>query len=450
MDPQIRLSAEASPVWISNSQPKEKAVEASLKFCLYARKSSESDERQAMSIDSQIKEMLEYAKRENISVAEIKQESHSAKDSAQRPVFNQLLLEIRAGKYNGVITWAADRLSRNAGDLGSLVDLMDAGLLQEIRTYNQRFSNSPNEKFLLMILCSQAKLENDNKVINVERGMKAKCEMGYRPVMAPLGFLNNRLKQTIRVDRKRAPLVKEMFEKVAYYGYTGREVQKWLNSEGFRTRTGKCVTYSTVFCMLKNPYYYGHFEFPVGSGKWYKTKHKPIITKKLFDEVQKRSAMINRTLPGNKVYDFTRILKCGNCGSGISASTKIKRFKKGTRHEYTYYFCTKFKDPKCNERYTREEILIRQLEHLIDRIPAEQIEADEEIQTEITRFISFGESVLNYCKTTGKPIAKNADQIDVKMFAKYIIRYGSREEKRALLGCIKTTIFLKDRKIYVE
>lgn len=131
-----------------------------IEYCLYARKSSESDERQAMSIDSQIEEMLTLAKRDNLK---IKKESHSAKMSGSRPVFTQLLQEIREKKFNGILTWAPDRLSRNAGDLGSVVDLMDQGKLIKIQTYSQSFSNSPNEKFLLMILCSQAKLEMDIK-----------------------------------------------------------------------------------------------------------------------------------------------------------------------------------------------------------------------------------------------------------------------------------------------
>ena len=107
-----------------------------------------------MSIDSQIKEMLQIAERDGLEVIEIRRESHSAKNSSERPVFNSLITDIREGKFGGLLTWAPDRLSRNAGDLGSLVDLMDQKLLLDIRTYGQSFSNSPNEKFLLMILCS--------------------------------------------------------------------------------------------------------------------------------------------------------------------------------------------------------------------------------------------------------------------------------------------------------
>ncbi len=89
-----------------------------LKYVLYARKSTENDERQALSIDSQVKEMLQIAERESLEIADIRREAHSAKDSGQRPVFKELLSDIRQEKFNAILTWAPDRLSRNAGDLG--------------------------------------------------------------------------------------------------------------------------------------------------------------------------------------------------------------------------------------------------------------------------------------------------------------------------------------------
>lgn len=119
-----------------------------IKYVLYARKSTESEERQILSIDSQIKEMLTMAERDGLEVVEIRGESHSAKESGQRPVYKEILEDIRRGRFNGILTWAPDRLSRNAGNLGSIVDLMDQKLLMEIRTYGQQFKNSPNEKFL--------------------------------------------------------------------------------------------------------------------------------------------------------------------------------------------------------------------------------------------------------------------------------------------------------------
>src|SRR5271157_6146767 len=102
-----------------------------IKYVLYARKSTESEERQVLSIDSQVKEMMQLAEKEGLEIAEIRRESHSAKATGQRPVFNEIVNDIHLGKFNGILTWAADRLSRNAGDLGKLVDLMDEKLLIE-------------------------------------------------------------------------------------------------------------------------------------------------------------------------------------------------------------------------------------------------------------------------------------------------------------------------------
>src|SRR5579872_1902043 len=213
-----------------------------IKYCLYARKSTEQEEKQILSIDSQVKEMLEIAQREGLNIVEMKQESHSAKASGQRPIFNELVSDLRSGKFNAILTWAPDRLSRNAGDLGSLVDLMDQKLLAEIRTYGQKFTNSPNEKFLLMILCSQAKLENDNKSINVKRGLRTRVELGLWPSVAPTGYVNSRFKDRkgyVELDPERAPVLRKLFEKVAHDGWSAREAYRWLRSTNYKTPRGK-------------------------------------------------------------------------------------------------------------------------------------------------------------------------------------------------------------------
>jgi len=262
------------PSILWHGERKEPQPDTPIRYCLYARKSSEDDERQALSIDSQIKEMTMLAKRDGLDIAEIRRESHSAKDSGERPVFSQLLSDIRTGTFTGILAWAPDRLSRNAGDLGSVVDLMDQGFLEEVRTHGQKFTNSPNEKFLLMILCSQAKLENDNRGINVKRGLKNKCELGVRPGVAPLGYLNERSldrnKGKIVVDPLRAQTIKQLFRFVAERGASGRTLLKWLNGEAnFKTRGNKRITLSGVYRILNNPFYYGMFEYPKGGNNWY-------------------------------------------------------------------------------------------------------------------------------------------------------------------------------------
>lgn len=415
------------------------------KYCLYARKSSEEDERQALSIDSQVKEMMNIAEREGLEIAEIRRESHSAKASGQRPVYKQLLADIRQGMFAGILTWAPDRLSRNAGDLGSLVDLMDQGLLKEIRTHGQRFTNNPNEKFLLMILCSQAKLENDNRGINVKRGQKTRAEMGYRPCMAPLGYLHERpagaSRSRIVVDPKRGPYVTQMFEHMAYRGASGRILRKWLNEEGFKTRTGKQITLSMIYRMLRNPYYTGSYEFPKGSGKSIKGDYEPLATKELFDEVQKLLDIGPKPEWGSKDFTFVRMMICGGCGSGITAEEKHKKLKDGSIRRYVYYRCTHARDLHCKESSIREDELIEQLSNLIDSIDLDTTGMKTKLEDEISRYQKFTRGVL------GQKTKTAIQEVDVKTYAKYILREGGKEERRELLGCIKSKILLQDEVI---
>ncbi len=260
-----------------------------VKYVLYARKSSESDELQAMSIDSQIKEMLALAEKEKLLVVDIKRESHSAKASGQRPVFKEILESVRSGKYTGVLTWAPDRLSRNAGDLGSLVDLMDQKKLVHIQTYTQKFTNDPSQKFLLMILCSQAKLENDNKSLNVKRGLRAKVELGLWPAMPPTGYVSSSDRKKVgyvEPDPERSKNIRELFEKIGYDNWSGFKAFNWLDKEiGFKTVNNKSLSKGNFYLLIRNPFYYGSFEYPMGSGQWYKGAHTPLITKDLFDLV---------------------------------------------------------------------------------------------------------------------------------------------------------------------
>ena len=420
-----------------------------MKYVLYARKSTESDERQALSIDSQVKEMLQIAERENLEVVDIKRESKSAKDSDNRPVFKEVLNDIRQDKFNAILTWAPDRLSRNAGDLGSVVDLMDEKKLISIRTYGQTFSNSPNEKFLLMILCSQAKLENDNRGINVKRGLRARCELGLWPTTPPTGYLKEK-----RLDRKnecypdpdRATVVKQIFEKVAYEKWSGRKLYHWLTFElNFRTAAGKKhLSLGNIYRILENPFYYGAFEYPRDSGIWYQGKHKPLITKELFDLVQEQVKNSQLVRKENIEFAFTRIMKCGLCGSGISATEKFKKQKNGPPKRHVYYGCTKARDKNCKCGYINETDLINQLQNLTDKLDLKKTPMQNKIKTEIRRFKKFQGMV------TGKSDSIDVDDVDVQNYAKFLLKEGEDHEKRELLGCLNGVILLSNKTVTFE
>jgi DNA invertase Pin-like site-specific DNA recombinase len=419
-----------------------------VKYCLYARKSTEQDEKQALSIDSQVKEMLSIAERENLEIVDIRREAHSAKDSGQRPVFKEILEDVRRERFNGILVWHPDRLSRNAGDLGSLVDLMDQKLLVQIRTFGQAFTNTPSEKFLLMILCSQAKLENDNKSINVKRGLKTRVEMGLWPAPAPTGYLKEK-----RMDRKcetlidpdRAPIIKKMFEKVAYEKWSGRKLYNWLKFElNFKTLGGnKNLTLGNIYMILENHFYYGIFEYPKKSNNWYTGKHEPIITKELFDKVQAqvKSQFVRSE---TKEFAFTKLMTCGLCGSGITADEKFKKQKNGNTHRHVYYGCTKVRDRNCKCGFINETDLIKEFENLIDKIDINEIGMKEKIKTEIERFKKFQKLI------SGKSQVVKIDDIDIRNYAKFVLAEGSMIEKRELLSNLKGRIILKEKNLILE
>lgn len=408
-----------------------------LKYCLYARKSSESDERQAMSIDSQIKEMSDLAKKEGFKVTKVLQESHSAKQSGQRPVFMQLLTEIRSGEVNSVLTWAPDRLSRNAGDLGSLVDLMDDKKLVKIRTYSQSFTNTPSEKFMLMILCSQAKLENDNRGENVKRGIRAKCEMGWRPCMPPIGYYNRAMAgvKDIVIDPDRGPYISKMFKKAAN-GDSGRKIKDWLDMMGATTRKGKNISLSQIYLMLKNPFYYGMFEYPKRSGKRYQGSHEPLTTKEIFNEVQKQLVAPQKVKWGSKEFPFRRFLTCYSCGSTIVGEEKFKKLLNGKSNRHVYYHCSRQVDRSCKEPYLSETNLVEQLLQMTDRLKINNVPS---LNKAIQKFESMLETVDPNKKYSKAEIAKS--------YAKYVLEKGSDFEKTSLVRNLDMKFAVHDRKI---
>jgi DNA invertase Pin-like site-specific DNA recombinase len=422
-----------------------------MKYCLYARKSSEAEEKQALSIDSQVKEMLDLATKNVINVEEIYKEAHSAKDCGVRPVFNQLIADIRIGKFNGILVWHPDRLSRNAGDLGALVDLLDQKKLIEIRTYSQKFTNNPNEKFLLMILGSQAKLENDNKSINVTRGLRSRVEMGLWPSVAPTGYLNHpdrTMKCHVIPDPLRSHVMKLMFEKAANENFSIRKLYAWLKDDvKFTTRTGKPLTLSNVQIILRNNFYMGLIEYPRKSGKWYAGKHEPLISQELFKRVQEKIDSHRDVQKGtSKEFAFTKLMKCGMCKSGITAEEKFKDLKDGSRKKYIYYGCTRFHDKYCKNTYLPETELIPQLLEIVDRIDINQVGMKSKLEKEIERYSDFRSKVLGM--TEAEKIKQT--KLDLRGYMKHILEKGALEEKRELMQSFTSKIILINKRVVLE
>jgi hypothetical protein len=183
------------------------------------------------------------------------------------------------------------------------------------------------------------------------------------------------------------------------------------------------------------------FEHPRKSGNWYTGKHEPIINQELFEKAKaqlKRDQIVRE----NHEFSFTKLFSCGYCGSGISAEEKYKRLKDGTTNRYVYYGCSRAKDRNCKNKYIREEELIAELLKILDKVSISELGMRQKLEDEIARFNIFQRSVLG---SAGK--AKNREDIDIKNYAKYILKEGTVSEKRELLGNLKSKIYYRDKSL---
>jgi hypothetical protein len=189
--------------------------------------------------------------------------------------------------------------------------------------------------------------------------------------------------------------------------------------------------------ILQNHFYYGSFEYPKNSGNWYQGKHEPIITKELFDLVQ--SQMKSQVLRvEDKEFAFTKLMTCGLCGSGVTAQEKFKKLKDGTVNRHVYYGCTKARDKNCKCGYLNEIELVKRLEAIISDIDLNEIKVQERILRELRRFKKFQRSLLGISSQI------NVSEVDIRDYARFILREGEDSEKRELLSCLKSQVSLKE------
>jgi hypothetical protein len=263
--------------------------------------------------------------------------------------------------------------------------------------------------------------------------------MGLWPSVAPTGYLNSKnvdQKGQIFLDPQRAPIIKEAFTKIAHGGWSGRKIYRWLKEIKFISRNGKPLTLSNIYTILNNHFYHGTFEYPGGSGRWYQGKHVPIITKELFNEAQEQLQLQRKVRNGgNKEFAFTRLMFCGRCGSGVTAQDKYKKLKDGTVARYVYYGCTRAKNINCKEQYIEEKILITQLLGLMDKIDLDKSGVRHSLEAKIEQHKKFHSNILG--KSEEEYSAKD---IDIRNYAKYILREGNIIERRGLIAFMKTRI----------
>ena len=183
----------------------------SQKFFLYARKSTDVEDKQVLSIEAQLTELREYAKRENLNIAQEFIEKQSAKIPG-RPVFNKMISCIEKGDADSILAWHPDRLARNSVDGGRVIYLLDTEKLASLKFPTFWCDSTSQGKFMLNMAFGQSKYYVDSLAENTKRGLRQKVRNGDYPTLAPVGYINDSRTKTVVVDKKKAKVIKQAFE----------------------------------------------------------------------------------------------------------------------------------------------------------------------------------------------------------------------------------------------
>jgi len=356
-----------------------------MKYIIYARKSTEEDNRQVLSIEAQLVELKEFAVKEKLEIVASLCEAKTAKEPG-RTKFAEMLSFLEQGKADGILSWNPDRLARNSVDGGRIIHMIDCGLIKSLKFPTFWFEPTPQGLFMLNIAFGQSKYFVDNLRENVKRGLRQKIRNGVWPGWAPVGYLNNPKTRMIDGDKTKSPKVKKLFELYATGEYTLKSLANWCKEKGLRGNLNKEIAVSNIQKILQNIFYIGLMKY---HGEIFEGQHEPLISKKLFDkcqEVMSKRGKVQEVRKHN--FAFLGLLKCASCGASITAE-----IQKG----HNYYRCTKKKGLCREKHYLREEALTKQIKNFLQKVSlssqdtekvlaaldAQEVQAKEQAQSEV-------------------------------------------------------------------
>src|SRR3989344_1950894 len=331
-----------------------------MRYVIYARKSTEDDDRQILSIEAQLVELQEFAAKEKLEIVASFQEAKTAKEPG-RIKFAEMLSFLEKGKAEGILSWHPDRLARNSVDGGKIIHLVDREVIKSLKFPCFWFEPTPQGLFMLNIAFGQSKYFVDNLRENVKRGLRQKIRRGEWPGRPPIGYINNLATKKIEIDKNKASKIRKFFELYSTGNYTFQSLANLCHQNKLTGFWDKPFSISSSQRTLQNIFYLGLMKY---KGEIFEGQHQPIISKKLFDKCQEVLKDRGKPQKVKKLsFDFLGLMKCP-CGCAITAEKKIK--KSGLT--YIYYRCTKKKGPCPEKHFLRQEELLGQIRTHLQKV----------------------------------------------------------------------------------
>ncbi len=330
-----------------------------INYFIYARKSTEPEGRQILSIPSQLRDLQGLVEKEKLSCIETITETRSAASPYNRPAYTDMIARIKKGDASGIIVWHIDRLARNELEFGELKYLLQVGVIKSIWTASREYRSADNG-LLISLEASMATQYSRDLGDKVRNGLTQKCILGQPPGVAKLGYLNTKFQEhgsnKIIVDPERWHIIRKAFDLLLSRQYNTPQIVDVLNNEyGFRTRTstrkmGRPLHRSVLYRIFTDPFYSGFFYY---RGSLHRGSYKEMISLEEFDRVQEILGRKGKPRPHKHHFAFTGLMKCGVCGCAITASKKTKLVKAtNTWASYTFYHCTKRKGKElCTDKH---------------------------------------------------------------------------------------------------
>lgn len=339
---------------------------------IYARKSSETEDRQALSLESQLIELRLLAQRHGLTVVKELTESMSAKEPG-RPVFNRMIDDIERGEVDTILCWKLDRLSRNSIDQGKIQHFLQKGIIKRIIASDRTYLPEDNILMMNVELGMASQFITDLRK-NVMRGNKTKLEKGWLPGKPPIGYLNDIHKRTIVIDPERFDKVRRLFQLFLTGAYTPVQLVQVAKNELQLTMpqkslgVGRDFDRSYIYKMLRDPFYCGLIQ---RAGETYHGAHEPMITLVQHHQIL---AMMSPRLKSGAIQGVKResfwlngMIRC-ICGRLVTSYT----VRKTSGKQYRYYSCSrKLCSPdgsKCHEKVIGEKELEKQALDLVMKV----------------------------------------------------------------------------------
>jgi DNA invertase Pin-like site-specific DNA recombinase len=306
----------------------------------YIRVSTAKQGEKGVSLQEQTDAIQRYAERYGLSIAQWFEERESAAKRG-RPVFTQMMKQLRRGAVRGVIIHKLDRSARNLKDWADLGELIDAGV--EVHFANE--SLDLNTRGGRLSADIQAVVASDyirNLREETRKGFYGRLKQGFYPLPAPLGYLDRGKAKAKELDSERAPFVAKLFTLYGTGQYSLHRLLDEAQAWGLRNRRARTLTLTGLSTILNNPFYAGMIRIR-RTGELFAGNHQPLVARSLFERVQSilRGKTVVRTVRHN--FAFRKLVRCGSCGY-----TLIGELQK----QHVYYRCQR---RSCPTTTVREE-----------------------------------------------------------------------------------------------